>query len=155
MTALRVSNDVLGRTLEVLQEAGRRERECVVLWLATRTESEVFVREAYMPEQIATDDMFRIPRESIASLFDTIRARALFVAAQVHTHPQSAFHSAADDRWAVVRHVGALSLVLPYFAKTVTIESFLDDAAVFELSAANLWIEIPRRDVPTRVRSQP
>jgi hypothetical protein len=68
-----------------------------------------------------------------------LRDRDLMVAAQVHTHPHEAFHSAADDRWAIVRHVGALSLVLPDFAQKTSIDSFLNEAAVFRLSDRNEW----------------
>jgi len=35
------------------------------------------------------------------------------VAAQVHSHPDEAFHSKGDDEWAIVRHEGALSIVVP------------------------------------------
>ena len=65
------------------------------------------------------------------------------IAAQVHTHPFEAFHSEADDRWAIVRHVGAVSLVVPYFATTTTPDNFLDQIALFSLDANNQWIEVP------------
>ena len=36
---------------------------------------------------------------------------------QVHTHPTSAFHSSTDDHYPLVTLLGALSLVLPDFAR--------------------------------------
>jgi len=98
---------------------------------------------------------FRIPRESIEELFDVLRGRELMVAAQVHTHPESAFHSAADDRWAIVRHVGALSLVLPYFAQRTTTSTFFKDTAAFALSAENRWLLVDPDDIHLHLRGTP
>jgi proteasome lid subunit RPN8/RPN11 len=154
-TPVLVSPSVLASSLDILKEAGRAHRECVVLWLGSRTSTEIAVVEAYRPEQVAAEDFFQLPRGSIASLFDALRSRGLMVAAQVHTHPAEAFHSAADDRWAIVRHVDALSLVLPYFARDTTVESFLDDASVFRLSPKNEWCELLRSEIPLYVRGAP
>jgi hypothetical protein len=150
-----VSAGVLDSSLDILKDAGRAHRECVVLWLGRRRSTEIKVEQAYRPKQLAAGDFFRLPRESIAALFDVLRDQDLIVAAQVHTHPAEAFHSAADDRWAIVRHVDALSLVLPYFARNTSAGSFLDDAAVFRLSPENEWCELPRADVPHYVRAVP
>lgn len=146
---------VVEATLDLLKAAGHARRECVVLWLGRREPAEIRVVEAYKPEQIAAQDFFRLPRPSIAALFEVLRARGLIVAAQVHTHPAEAFHSAADDQWAIVRHVDALSLVLPYFARDTRASSFIHDAAVFALSSDNEWCEVARADVARHLRGVP
>ncbi|MCQ3942700.1 MAG: hypothetical protein DPW22_05725 [Alphaproteobacteria bacterium] len=69
------------------------------------------------------------------------------VAAQVHSHPRQAFHSLADDRWAIIRHEGALSLVLPYFAARTTPFNFGDEVKVYRFSDMAEWIEVPRPEV--------
>lgn len=152
---LLASAEILVRSLEFLQEAGRTNRECVVLWLGERTPTGIRIVEAYKPKQVAEEDFFRLPRESIVALFERIRDRGFIVAAQVHSHPAQAFHSLADDRWAIVRHVDALSLVLPYFAIDTSVSSFLDDAAIFRLSSSNEWCELRRDEVIRYVRGMP
>lgn len=147
-----VPRGILEATLRVLQDAGREGKECVVLWLGTRTTTTITIAESYVPVQIASEDFFQIPRESIAALLEVLGARGLMVGAQVHTHPQEAFHSAADDRWAIVRHVGALSLVLPFFAQRTKPETFLTDAAVFRLSLGNDWIRLQDDEIDANVR---
>ncbi|MGA3124321.1 MAG: hypothetical protein ABSF69_26480 [Polyangiaceae bacterium] len=154
-TPVLVSARVLVASLDVLQSVGREGSECVVLWLAKRSPDEINVVDVYKPAQIAAEDFFRIPRESIAALFEVLRGRGLMVAAQVHTHPERAFHSAADDRWAIVRHVGALSLVLPHFAQRTTPQTFFEDAAIFSLSPRNEWSRIGPSDIDARVRGAP
>lgn len=83
-----------------------------------------------VPEHESARDMFRISREAMAALFRHMGSAQAFVAAPVHSHPHEAFHSLADDTWAIVRHVGALSLVVPRFARVTTADSFCATSAV-------------------------
>jgi proteasome lid subunit RPN8/RPN11 len=138
-----ISVNGVERTLLCLHDAGRRSKESVVLWLGRLETDKVAITEVYMPAQEAASDFFRIPREGISALIRYLRERGLMVAAQVHTHPSVAFHSAADDRWAIVRHAGALSLVLPYFGLRTTASTFTKDAVVFRLSEDNRWVRVP------------
>jgi hypothetical protein len=131
------------KTLTILQSAGRRHSECVVLWLGKRRNGVIDLELVWVPEQRAGEGFFDIPEWSMQALFAELRRQRLFVAAQVHTHPREAFHSYADDTWAIVRHAGALSFVLPYFALKTTLHTFVSDTAVFALSSENEWIEVP------------
>lgn len=135
---------IVDATLAHLWEAGTRRCECVVLWLARRFGTGLVVQYAYRPNQHAEADMFHIPRESMAALHAELRAKRLMVAAQVHSHPQDAFHSRADDRWAIIRHEGALSLVVPDFAKNTRSDNFLGQAKIFRFSDSAKWLEVSR-----------
>ena len=66
----------------------------------------------------------------------------MLIAAQVHSHPEEAFHSQADDNWAILRHLGALSIVVPYFANQTSVGNFLRQVAIFRLNDANQWREL-------------
>jgi len=111
--------------------------ERVILWLGQRGEDGVRVTEVFVPMQIAALDYFQIPPAGMSQLMSRLQSQRLMVAAQVHTHPLAAFHSEADDDWAIVRHVGALSLVVPHFCTRTTAESFVSDALVFQLNREN------------------
>lgn len=137
--AIQIPRSVIIATLASLHDGGRRGCESVALWLGKREKMRISISEAYVPEHHASEDYFEMPRTSIAALFDRLRATQTFVAAQVHTHPRDAFHSSADDRWAIVRHVGAVSVVLPDFGLRTTVESFVFDSKVFVLSHENAW----------------
>jgi hypothetical protein len=145
MSALRCPTSAVETTLAHLRVAGRDLKECVVLWLTARpVVLGAIVVEAYRPEQQAAVDRFRISPAAMTALMSHLRTRKLGLAAQVHSHPRRAFHSRADDKWAVVRHEGALSVVVPHFAEGVDIENFLDRIALFSLSADDRWIGIER-----------
>ena len=138
------SRAIIHDTLEILRETGRLEKECVVLWLGKRREAEVTVTECYRPIQEAESDFFRVPPEGMAALQARLRQDRLMVAAQVHSHPRAAFHSEADDDWAIVRHEGALSLVVPRFAADTFVENFFPQTKVYEFSSHASWDEVPR-----------
>jgi hypothetical protein len=82
---------------------------------------------------------------------DHLRSTRRRIVAQIHTHPGRAFHSEVDAEWAIVRHVGALSLVLPRFAVSTTPENFLDEVMTYEYSPAGDWDHCPNVGPGARV----
>jgi proteasome lid subunit RPN8/RPN11 len=140
----------IATTLAHLREAGTRSQECVVLWLGRPSAQGIEVVTAYRPQQRAAADMFHIPPDSMGTLRAILRRERVTVAAQVHSHPNEAFHSRADDRWAIVRHVGALSLVVPYFAAHTRVETFLEHTKVFQFSTSAHWREVPAAEVGSK-----
>lgn len=137
-------HSVVADTLAHLRAAGRWNKECVVLWLAPRASSSDAppICAAYLPLQEARADRFRIPPEGMSTLMAHLRAHKLRLAAQVHSHPYEAFHSIADDDWAVVRREGALSVVVPDFASHTTPDNFVSDAKFYQLTASDRWLEL-------------
>lgn len=131
-------------TIDHFRKSGSRGCEGIVLWLARRQDDRQIVELVYEPIHEAAADFFRIPPKGMQELMGVLDEKGLRVAAQVHSHPGRAFHSLADDKWAIVRHQGALSIVLPWFAARTTTETFLDDAAVFELDNRNRWCEVSK-----------
>ena len=148
MNSLEVPRSIVAETLSLLQQAGRRSSERVVLWLGRRREEGISVTEAYLPLQEADYDFFHLPPESMHALMTKLRAARVMVAAQVHTHPGEAFHSEADDAWAIVRHVGALSFVVPDFALETDVSTFCQNTSLFVLSEENVWTACPPSRVP-------
>ena len=144
MPLIRCPRPVIEQTLNVLRSGGARNCEALVLWLARRTASVVDVVEAYEPPYEASVDYFRIHPEGMRSIMARLRNERLHICAQVHSHPAQAFHSTADDRWAIVRHQGALSLVVPDFAATTSADTFLNKIAAYALSPADQWLAVPR-----------
>lgn len=145
-----ISSVRISETIHLLREAGRKE--CVLLWLGRREAGVQRIVEVYRPLQKNSIDYFEIPREGMAALMERLRSQSLYVASQVHTHPGRAFHSPTDDRWAIVRHAGALSVVLPDFAKSTTVDNFLEQAAVYQLDSLNSWNEVRPTDLLAQLR---
>jgi proteasome lid subunit RPN8/RPN11 len=138
---LTVPSDAIYESLNHFRIAGNARKERVVLWLQPLGSNRV--SEVYVPNQEAEEDYFRIPPKSMSRLLSHLRHTDLKIAAQVHSHPKEAFHSSADDRWAIVRHRGALSIVVPFFGHRTTLANFRTQSALFALSVQNRWTRVP------------
>lgn len=154
MTPLSLPHPVLEQTLDLLRASARNRCERVALWLAPAVGPST-VSEVYEPHQETARDFFYLPPESLCALMARLKAGRLKVAAQIHTHPKEAFHSETDARWAIVRHVGALSLVLPLFAVTTTPATFLKKVKIYELSEADEWMLTPNQGSDARLVIRP
>jgi hypothetical protein len=140
MSAIVLPATLLRQTIDILRRGGQRQEERIALWLSTAAQrSPAPIVDVYEPAQIASIDYFRLPPESMRALMDHLRSTRRRIVAQIHTHPGRAFHSDVDAEWAIVRHVGALSLVLPRFAATTTPETFLDDVMTYAYTAEGEW----------------
>ena len=135
---------IVAQTLDILHRGGARREERVALWLSGASpRTPALVVEAHEPDQIADVDYFRLPPQSMRTLMAHLAATRRRIVAQIHTHPGRAYHSEVDAEWAIVRHVGAISLVLPKFAASTTPANFLRQAKVYEFSAEGDWVLKP------------
>lgn len=144
MSALvRVPSVVVSDTIEYLRRAGRAGRELVVAWHGKRAAASITVTRLSIPRQVGTRNSFRVSDDGMRRLRAELAAAGELIAAQIHAHPGEAFHSIADDRGALVGHLGALSIVLPDFAAQCSVANFAALAAVFELHGTGRWQEVP------------
>lgn len=96
-----------------------------------------------VPEQRASRTQLgvsvEVTRAGQLQLAAALRSGELFVA-RIHSHPGEAFHSAADDANPVLTHVGALSVVVPYFG--LGLRGGLDACAVLRYDGRR-WRDLP------------
>ncbi len=138
-------------TLGYLRQAGTVGVECIVLWLGYREGQDVRVACAYRPEQTARRNRFVIPPQEMTKIMALLREHRWMIAAQVHSHPFDAFHSEANDEGAIVRHEGALSFVVPWFAASTNAQTFLHEVALYCLQAGDRWVEVPEKDLACKI----
>lgn len=156
MSQIALRQALLDETLIRLRAGAGPGTERVALWLAPASSTGVSrIVELHEPEQDVSVDRFYLPPHSLRALLARLRQGRLKIAAQIHTHPGRAFHSDADAEWAIVRHVGALSLVLPRFAIKTTVATFFDEVKTYELSGANEWELTPNQGPAARVLVMP
>jgi len=156
MIRLTCPSTLVEETLKSLRDAGRGGTEGVVLWLARRPlAAETAIVETFVPEYRAEIDVFHIPPSGMSATMAYLRAGKLVLAAQVHSHPAEAFHSKADDAWAIVRHEHALSVVVPFFASGVSAANFLERSVTFRLSADDRWLRVGGEELGARLEILP
>jgi hypothetical protein len=142
LRTVRVPTNTIEYTLEVLRAFGRYEVEGLVLWLADVLGDEAEVRDVFVPEQHALESEdglgYFVDGDVLFRLNQDLAATGLRLIAQVHSHPTRAYHSAADDRYAIVTADGGFSLVVPNFGVA---PPTLTEWAVYRLDKTS-WREL-------------
>ena len=133
---------VLRDTIEFLRDVGREGFEGFVLWGGERVEQALFeFRSAIIPNQRAmlTDNglLVTVEGQALFEVNQQLHERGEILAAQVHSHPTEAYHSSTDDQFAMATLVGALSIVIPDFARYAPAD--MEQWACYRLSAAGRW----------------
>lgn len=119
---LQIPNMVLVPTLRFLAEKGQQGHEGFVVWGGRRIDEEALqFTSCYVPEQTAHKTpeglLVVVDGEALFRMNRAFYERGEIAAGQVHTHPTEAYHSSTDDHFPLVTLRGALSLVVPDFAK--------------------------------------
>jgi proteasome lid subunit RPN8/RPN11 len=109
--------------MDAIIERGNEGAELFVALAATVGDDGATVqfRRGVIPRQTAytTADglLVKIDGEALYELNRDCREHGDIVAGQLHSHPERAYHSAADDELAIVQLPGGLSIVVPHFGR--------------------------------------
>jgi hypothetical protein len=142
---------VVERTQAFLFARGRNGGEAVVVWLGRVLDDlAAEVTQAYAPEQIARRSEYgvsvEVTQEGLTHLITSLPA-GVFVLCRVHSHPGEAYHSDVDDLNMLISHQGAISIVVPDFAREPI---DLARCSVNELRHGKGWRELAAEDVRAR-----
>jgi hypothetical protein len=130
-------------TIEFLRDVGGRGFEGFALWAGQLSGPGTFLfQSCIIPDQKAmqTDDglLVTVDGSALFKVNRLIHGRGQVLAAQVHSHPSEAYHSATDDSYPLVTLVGALSIVIPDFATNAPAD--LEKWAWYRLSEDAEWL---------------
>jgi hypothetical protein len=151
-----VDERTLALTRAFLRERGSHGLEGVVLWLGRpRDDHHAEILRPYAPDQIAyrTDEgvAVQVTDDGLSALISSL-PEGVFVLCRVHSHPTEAYHSDLDDENMVISHPGAISIVVPFFARVPIV---LPDCSVNELRHGLGWRELTRDEVADRFEVRP
>lgn len=113
--------EVLAATRSMLRERGELGVEAVVLWIGRALSDEhAEIIAPVRPGQVAYRGpegcAVEVPPDALSEIISMLPEGA-FVLARVHTHPGRAYHSPVDDTNMLIAHNGAISIVVPDFAR--------------------------------------
>jgi len=144
-----VKRATIDQMLKTMRDFGSHGWEVLVLWLGEIEPGtgKAHVIQAFVPKQksISNEDGvgYFVDGETLFQLNRDLSETGLRLIAQVHSHPQKAYHSKADDRYAIVTAEGGLSLVIPNFGSAPPQPI---SWAVYRLHGRD-WRELSTRDV--------
>jgi hypothetical protein len=87
------------------------------------------------PDHRRSPGEYEIDNEWLTRYWFRLAKEQRAIRAQIHTHPDLAFHSATDDQFPVVSQPGFISIVIPNFA----MGKILDDVWVGRLGTDGRW----------------
>lgn len=102
---------------------GKQDAELFIALTATVEDGGATVRfrRGVIPQQIAYTTphglLVKIDGGALHDLNRDCRECGDFVAGQIHSHPDGAYHSEVDDELAIVQLPGGISIVVPHFAR--------------------------------------
>ena len=143
-----VPTTLLKETREFLYQRGLEGCEGMALWIGEQGNESVHLTRLLIPEQVCTKSAFGVAvdmteRAHLTLLDHLALHERLYV--RVHSHPAHAYHSARDDANLVLTHQGALSIVVPDFARE---PMRLETCAIYQLDHVAGWRPVPASDLP-------
>jgi hypothetical protein len=135
--ALRLAREVVRESFRVLRECGRGECECAVYWTGPAFDDLVDGVEHPVHKRSAFG--YQVDDGWLTEFWKHLGTSNRSIKAQVHTHPEEAFHSATDDQWPIVSQSGFISIVIPNFAAG---EPSLKNAWVGRLQPDGEWRQL-------------
>ena len=129
-------------TIRFLRTAGEDGCEGFVLWGGKIIGEDTFeFSSAIVPAQRASATrhglLVTVSGEALFTVNRALYERGEILGAQVHSHPTDAYHSSTDDEYPLATLLGALSIVVPNFARRAPED--MEEWAWFRLSARGRW----------------
>jgi hypothetical protein len=133
---------LLDNTIAFLQTVGADGFEGFVLWAGEHMDNSRFrFSSSIIPEQRAmltgSGLLVTVEGEALFSVNKAVHERGEILAAQIHSHPTSAYHSSTDDTYPLVTILGGLSIVIPDFARHAPAD--IERWAWYRLSRRGNW----------------
>src|SRR5690606_12472634 len=128
----------ISHVYEHLRQCGQQGVEGVGLWFGEfQTDVEFLIKSTIIPSQKAYEFedglLYTVGEEELERINLWQYENKQTLIAQIHSHPNEAYHSATDDAYPIVTKLGGISIVVPDFA----FRAFkIEDWAVYRLSGS-------------------
>jgi hypothetical protein len=147
ITQIKVPSSAAQEANDFLKLAGQHNAEGFALWSGRREGTVFSVESTIIPKQTAylteTGVCVSVGAEELHRLNVWLYTQKLSLIAQLHSHPEGAYHSETDDTFPIATTIGCLSLVIPDFAR---FPFSLSRCAIYRLTAEVKWAYVPPRD---------
>lgn len=144
-----VSKSALEKTKEFLKISQEEQSEVVILWSGEIKGNTVRIKTAWLPFQYTDVGFFMIPGDELFNLNRMIFESGERLVAQVHTHPNLAFHSDADSEFSVTSMEKGLSIVVPNFGAT-SVKSYSECA--YLIYKEGKWVRLSPSEARHHIR---
>lgn len=137
-----ISRQLLQEIFEIMRYFGNDNKEVFLLLLGKQSnDKSITILDYIIPKQYPFSDGngvgVYIDPYDIQDMNRKIFHSSLIPVGQIHSHPNQAYHSNADDKMSMVTAAGQLSIVIPFFGNE-ELFSFID-IAIYVLNRNGKW----------------
>lgn len=131
-----------------LRNAGNRGVEGVALFSGIKNGSIFEVETAIIPSQKAFNHegglLYTVEEEELHRINVWLYRNKQQLIAQIHSHPNVAYHSETDDKFPIVTTIGGFSIVVPDFGFGIISP---ENWAVYRLNSNCHWVELNKEEL--------
>jgi len=124
--------NVLETTLGKFKEYGKKCLEVFAIWVGKEKNIDFIIKDVWIPTQYNTILSYYVPDIDVHKINVELNKKNYSAVAQLHTHPENAFHSCIDDNYSILTLSGSFSIVVPDFGK-ISIRDGLNKMVVYRL----------------------
>lgn len=138
-----IPSECIQKAYELMRYAGKNRVEGVALFAGYEKGNEFYISQTIIPKQTAyrleLGLLYAVDADELHRINVWLYENNLTIIAQIHSHPNEAYHSETDDAYPIVATKGGISIVVPRFAEdSIDIKNW----AVYRLSSENRWVEL-------------
>lgn len=126
-----------------IRETGAEGYERLALCAGKKMGKEFKINHVLYPEQYLRKTLlgvsFHVDGEELERIGDWLYENELSLIAQIHSHPDEAYHSEADNNYAIITKAGGISIVIPHFG---TSDSYFEGSAFYRLYPDTCWAKL-------------
>lgn len=124
--------NVLEETLRTFKEYGKKYLEAFAIWVGKVKNANFIIKNVWIPTQYNTILSYYVPDIDVHKINVEMNKKRYSAIAQLHTHPENAFHSCIDDNYSILTLPGSFSIVVPDFGN-ISIRDSLNKMVIYRL----------------------
>ena len=124
--------NVLEETLRTFKEYGKECLEAFAMWVGKEKNTNFIIKDVWIPTQYNTILSYYVPDIDVHKINVEMNKKEYSAIAQLHSHPENAFHSCIDDNNSILTLPGSFSIVVPDFGN-ISIRDSLNKMVVYRL----------------------
>ena len=136
---------IFKKTLEFFRKYGEEFLEALALWVGTESSNIFKIKKVWFPNQENSIISYYVSDIDVHLINVKLNKMKFSAIAQIHTHPDSAYHSLIDDQYPILVLPGSFSIVVPDLGNK-SANKILNEMAIYRLISGE-WILQPKEEV--------
>jgi len=136
---------IFKKTLEFFRKFGEKFLETLALWVGIELSDVFKIKEVWFPNQENSIISYYVSDIDVHLINVKLNKMKYSAIAQIHTHPDNAYHSQIDDQYPILVLPGSFSIVVPDLGN-ISLNKILNEMAIYRLISGD-WILQTKEEV--------